>query len=465
MTLTDISYLTPDERFSKKIDTTVLQEKLINIVHEIQEQYLEDSSPWVIAFSGGKDSTAVLQLIFVAIAELPVERRRKEIHVLSNDTLVENPKVVDFLDRQLAKILDYGKSELFAHNPRLFSVKKTTPKLDDTFWLNIIGKGYPSPNRWFRWCTERMKINPTNEYILQTVNKHGQAIIILGTRKDESTNRANSMKQYEVSGVRLRKHSLPNAYVFAPIANISNEEVWQYLMNYPNPWKSNNQELVDLYYQAYDNLQECPLVIDTTTPSCGNSRFGCWVCTVVDKDRSMQGMIVNGEDWMQPLLEIRNWLQEIRNDPKKREKQRRNKQDGIGPFTIETRKEILERVLRAEVLVVNTLGEKYEFISLPELAAIQTQWNYDGHFGYSVREVYENVKGGKIMIDDQNSQDERRRDEYKVLEQVCLEHGINPDHIKSLMEIERIKFRFLRRNNLFSDMRTKIEEFVKEANR
>jgi DNA sulfur modification protein DndC len=267
------------------------------------------------------------------------------------------------------------------------------------------------------------------------------------------------MKQYEVSGIRLRKHSLPNAYVFAPIADITNEEVWQYLMNYPNPWKSNNQELVDLYYQAYDNLQECPLVIDTTTPSCGNSRFGCWVCTVVDKDRSMQGMITNGEDWMQPLLDVRNWLQEIRNDPEKREKQRRNKQDGIGPFTIDTRKEILERVLHAETLV------NHEFISLPELAAIQTQWNYDGYFEYNVREVYESVKGKKIMLNNDKSQDQRRSEEYRVLEEVCLEHGINPDHIKLLMELERSKFPFLRRDNLFGDMRTKIEEFVKEMER
>jgi len=457
-----IAELVPAERLSKKIDTTPLNNKLYSIVNEIKEQYLEDTTPWVIAFSGGKDSTAVLQLVFIAISELPAEQRIKEIHVLSNDTLVENPKVVDFLDRQLAKISDFGKSELYRHNPRLFSVKKTTPKLDDTFWLNIIGKGYPSPNRWFRWCTDRMKITPTNEYILQTVSKHGQAIIVLGTRKDESANRANSMKQYELSGARLRKHSLSNAYAFAPIANITNEEVWQYLMNYPNPWKSNNQELVDLYYQAYDNFQECPLVIDTTTPSCGNSRFGCWTCTVVDKDRSMQGMITNGEDWMQPLLNIRDWLLEIRNNPDKREKQRRNKQDGIGPFTIDTRKEILERVLSAEMLVAKTLGENHEFISLPELAAIQIQWNYDGHFEYNVREIYEDVKGKKIMLDNNNSQEERRGEEYRVLEEVCLAHEINPDHIKTLMELERKNFGFLRRHNLFVDLRTKIEEFAKE---
>jgi len=243
------------------------------IIHEIQSQYLEDSLPWIVGFSGGKDSTAVLQLIFYALSELNPSELKKEVHVLSNDTLVENPNVVRFLDSQLQRIEEAGK-KLFFHNPNLFRVAKVTPKLEDTFWLNLIGKGYPSPNRWFRWCTERMKINPTSSYILNTVNKHGKAIIVLGTRKAESGNRAASMKQYEIPGVRLRKHTLPNAYVFAPIAEMTTQEVWAYLINKSNPWGADNQDLLDLYRSASD-IMECPLVIDDTTPSCGNSRFGC----------------------------------------------------------------------------------------------------------------------------------------------------------------------------------------------
>ena len=183
-----------------------------------------------------------LQLVFCALSKLPQSMLTKEVHVLSNDTLVENPNVVRFLDEQLHRIQIAGKSKLFLHNPNLFHVAKVTPKLEDTFWLNLIGKGYPSPNHWFRWCTKRMKINPTSNYILQTVNKHGQAIIILGTRKAESSNRSASMSQYEIQGLRLRKHTLPNAYVFAPISEMSNQEVWTYLINTSNPWGSDNQK-------------------------------------------------------------------------------------------------------------------------------------------------------------------------------------------------------------------------------
>lgn len=436
-----------------EINVNELHKKVAAITQEIREQYLADSIPWVVAFSGGKDSTAVLQMIFYALSEIPPKKRLKEVHVLSNDTLVENPQVIAFLDRQLAKIRDFGHKKLFDHQPNLFHVEKTVPKLDDTFWLNIIGKGYPSPNRWFRWCTERMKIHPTHEYILDTVNKHGRAIIVLGTRKDESHNRAASIRQYEVLGVRLRKYSLPNAYAYAPISDITNEEVWRYLLDYPNPWGGSNNELRDLYYKAYDDLVECPLVIDKTTPSCGNTRFGCWVCTVVERDRSMTGMIMSGEKWMQPLLDFRDWLKSLREDSTQRMNKKRDNRDGAGPFTMEARKTILERLLEIE----RQTG--YQFITLPELSAIQIQWNYDGNFLYSVREIYERVKEEQIMIAE-DSELERRREEFEVLEQVCCKHGIDPDHIKALMELERRQMRFLRRNNIFTDLRSKIERFA-----
>ncbi|MFQ5769546.1 MAG: DNA phosphorothioation system sulfurtransferase DndC [bacterium] len=423
-----------------------------DIMAEIQKQYLEDSIPWVVGFSGGKDSTAVLQLIFYALSELPPSQLTKEVHVLSNDTLVENPNIVKFLDRQLHRIRIAGKTQLFSHNPELFHVVKVIPNLEDTFWLNLIGKGYPSPNHWFRWCTQRMKINPTNDYILNTVNRHGKAIIVLGTRKSESSNRSASIAQYEIPGIRLRKHSLPNAYVFAPISEMSTQEVWTYLINTANPWGSDNQDLLNLYRSAAD-VMECPLVIDDTTPSCGNSRFGCWVCTVVERDRSMSNMIVNGEEWMQPLIEFRDWLHEIRDDETKRDNRRRNGQPGPGPFTMETRKEILERLLIIECEI------SYEFITMQELVAIQYQWNYDSNFRYSVSEIYSKIKGNKAMVPE-NQLSKRRNEEFEILEEVCQDYKVNPDHIKELMELEREHLSFLRRHNIFEDMKGKIERFV-----
>jgi DNA sulfur modification protein DndC len=446
---------------SEKTETQIYLESVFEktrvVIEEIKAQYLEDKTPWVLGYSGGKDSTAVLQLVFYALAELPRLKRNKEVHVLSNDTLVENPNVVSFLDKQLQKIHEAGKNELFSHNPSLFSVIKVTPKLEDTFWLNLIGKGYPSPNRWFRWCTERMKINPTSDYILKTVNKHGSSIIVLGTRKAESANRATSMQKYEIKGLRLRKHTLPNAYVFAPIAEMATKEVWAYLINSPNPWGTNNQELLNLYRSASD-VMECPLVIDDTTQSCGNSRFGCWTCTVVDQDKSMKKMIVNGEEWMLPLLEFRDWLRDIRNSEEHRDSRRRNGQEGIGPFTMDTRKEILERLLKMENEVNRTL------ITIQELAAIQYQWNFDGNFQHSVSKIYNKIKGVELMIPTQSSTEQRRQEEYQLLTEVCREKNVNPEHIRELLELERGKLAFLRRRNIHSDLKAKITKFVEIAN-
>lgn len=441
------------EKITAKEFINRVNEKASQIINEIKEQYLEDSLPWVIGFSGGKDSTAILQLIFNAISELSTFQRKKEIHVLSNDTLVENPNIVKFLDKQLRAIELEGKKNLYRYNPDLFTVVKVTPKLEDTFWLNLIGKGYPSPNKWFRWCTERMKIHPTNDYILKTVSKHGKAIIVLGTRKEESISRAINMKKYELDGIRIRKHSLPNAYVFAPIADLSTKEVWTYLINNENPWGIHNQELLDVYRSAAD-IMDCPLVIDDTTPSCGNSRFGCWVCTVVEQDKSMQNMILNGDEWMQPLFDLRNWLKELRNDDSKRENTRRTGQEGLGPFKLKTRKEILEKLLQIE----KDLG--MEFISLPELSAIQLQWNFDGNMEYSVADIYQSIKGTKIMVSE-NGQTKRKQVEYEILEKVCKKHNVNPGHIKELIELEKENLSFLRRGTLYKDMQSKIIKFVK----
>jgi DNA sulfur modification protein DndC len=312
-------------------------------LNEIRKQYLSDKRPWVVCYSGGKDSTALLQMTFAALSELPKVKLNKEVHVLTNDTLVENPVIAEYVSRQLENIETAGKKKLYAHRPELFKVARVTPSLEDSFWVNLIGKGYPSPNRWFRWCTERLKINPTSTYIKETVGKSGSAIIVLGTRRAESSNRAASMDSRRGQG-RLRKHELTNAFVYAPIADLSNDEVWAYLLQARNPWGANNKELLGLYRKACQD-GECPYVIETGTQSCGKSRFGCWVCTVVDKDRAMESYVNNGNKWMVDLLNYRNWLYDIRQQSYQHVPKRLESRVKFGAFLLSTRRELLNRLL------------------------------------------------------------------------------------------------------------------------
>lgn len=420
-----------------------------SIIKEIIQQYKADDKPWIVGFSGGKDSTTLLQFIFYALQQLPKEELHKEIHVLCNDTLVENPAVVRYIDDTLNKIRVAGEGYGFP-----MYVAKVTPVLADSFWVNLIGKGYPSPNRFFRWCTERMKINPTNEYIKRVVGQYGEAIILLGTRKAESGNRAASMAQYERKGKKLRKHALPGVYVYAPIANLSDAHIWTYLLQVPSPWGGDNRKLFTLYRNASGG--ECPLVIDTSTPSCGNSRFGCWVCTVVDEDKSMEGLIETGETWMEPMLELRDWLKKIRDDVTMREKFGRNLEDRIGPFTKDARAEILRRLLSVQ----KETGLK--LISEDELSAIQWIWHHDYHESPLVADIYREV----IEEDLLNIRDavvRRRKEDRELLRQVCAEEGVPAELVEQLVQIEKDKSGLMRRHGLFQDIDMALRKYIKRT--
>jgi len=428
------------------------------LLDEIEDQYLADDNnrPWILGFSGGKDSTMLLQLVWYAVKRIPAEIRHRQIHVVCNNTLVENPKVLDFVHGVLVQI---EKAAVEQSMP--ITVKRTTPELEDTFWVNLIGKGYPAPNNIFRWCTERLKINPTTKFILDTISSKGEVIILLGTRSDESSRRARSMKKYEVKGERLRKHVLPNAFVFAAIKDVKTDELWQYLAQVKSPFGASNKELITLYKSA--NSGDCPLVIDTTTPSCGNSRFGCWVCTVVKRDKSMEALIENGEDWMEPLMELRDELAESRNDPEKREEFGRDgkkREDRMGPYKPVFRATFLEQLLRAQHEIMQAHGEMAALISYQELVAIQVIWHRDGIFQHSVADIYNKIFGTVL---DLRGADEQMLAEQSMLKEVCSAHPAHADLINELLGLQKTKTILMNKRGLQRTLEMRIEQFAKKA--
>ena len=365
------------EGMAKAVDETVRQ---------IRELYLADQTPWVIGYSGGKDSTATLQLIWMALEGLDKEQRAKNVYVITNDTLVENPVVVNWVHQSHSRMAAVAEEKALPVVPR-----SVTPAIEETFWVNLIGRGYPAPNRRFRWCTERMKINPTTQFIRELVNEAGEAIIVLGARKAESASRAARIAKYDAKAVRenLSPHNdLPAALVYKPIVDWMNDDVWKYLMSYPNPWGHDNKSLMTMYRSATAD-EECPLVIDTSTASCGNSRFGCWTCTVVEKDKSMSAMIQNSaeKEWMQPLLDIRNELAEAGRETRdfRRMSGKVSLYNGRyvpGPYHQEARLRWLRRVLEAQTWVREHGPEEVrdiELVSIPELHEIRRIWIEEKH--------------------------------------------------------------------------------------
>ena len=309
--------------------TEIRSKKIEGIIAEIIDQYAyADTSerPWIIGFSGGKDSTVLLTLVWIALQRIREEnpypyQLRRPVHVVCNDTMVENPIIASYVEDVLTKIDAAAREQ----NLPIF-VKKTTPKLEETFWTNVIGKGYPVPNNTFRWCTDKLKIRPTSSFLLDQIDEKGEAIVLLGTRYDESATRERSMKKHEVEGKRLSKHNTTaNTYVYAPIREMMLEEVWYIINTVPSPWGFDNSILFQIYSDASADDYECPTVVTNKKhSSCGQSRFGCWTCTVVKKDKSMTALIDNGQNWMQPLLDFRNRLVEERNKSENRSDTRRN---------------------------------------------------------------------------------------------------------------------------------------------
>ena len=135
-----------------------MEDFLVDIGNEILDQYVNDENPrsWIIAFSGGKDSTTLLQLVWNSIKRLEPSLRKREIHIVCNNTLVENPTILKYVKKQL-ELLRVAAIE----QSMPVTIEHTIPSLNNTFWVNLIGRGYVAPNTLFRWCTERLKINPT----------------------------------------------------------------------------------------------------------------------------------------------------------------------------------------------------------------------------------------------------------------------------------------------------------------
>ena len=474
----------------------------------IKEIYLSDQRPWVVGYSGGKDSTAVVQLLFNALTELDRSQLKKKVFIISSDTLVETPLIINSITRTLGRIQDEAlKRDL------PIETHKVRPEIDKTFWASLIGKGYPPPRQKFRWCTDRLKIDPANRFILDKVSKYGEVVMVLGVRESESSTRAGVLKSHTVEGKVLMRHStLSNAFVFAPIREFTTDDVWEYLLDNTSPWGDNNGDLLRLYQ---DSNSECPLVVDKdikeSAGSCGNSRFGCWTCTVVKEDKALSGFINNGIEWLRPLLDFRNNLYKYRSDRNLRQKQRMNgnvyltsinledidisnyiqieeeklgdylnennidlakvenldllvigkdgeyKQLGLGPFTLKAREMILRELLETQVMLQKTHDPEMELISIEELKAIRRYWLKDGDWNDCIPKLYEEITG--IQLDwEKNDRPLFEEEQITDLERLCLEFNVSMPLLKKLISIEKDFAGYKIRRGLFQEFEKALKQ-------
>ncbi|MEC6909206.1 DNA phosphorothioation system sulfurtransferase DndC [Photobacterium piscicola] len=479
-------YASLDEELRNVSSTTLCREllreqkntegfTLKHFIDDIQTVYCADNRPWVIGYSGGKDSSAVVTLVYLALQALEEDKRTKHVYIVASDTLVETPLVVDHVNKSLESIGNNARRDGLP-----ISTHKVLPKPNETFWSCLLGKGYPAPTKSFRWCTERMKIDPVSDFITDKVAKHDEVIVVLGSRSQESASRAQVIAKHKIENTRLARHTtLANAFIYTPIDTWSMDDVWKILracslevtispmgigkkwsndygLEWENPWGGKNLTLWNLYKDSSDQ-GECPMVIDDSTPSCGNSRFGCWTCTVVTKDRAMESLIQNGEEWMRPLLDFRNMLADTNvpeNKPIYRNFKRRtgkvsyqrvkdgqeltaDREHVPGPYMLKFRKQWVKQLLVQEK-AFNESGYQVTLITKPELHAIRQEWLNDPNepdWADSLPGIYYDIYGTDLdwVINDNNSFGEV---EAKILQQLGSDYDVAPEMIQKLLDLE-----------------------------
>lgn len=405
-----------------------------DIVEEMKMVYLHDRRPWMIGFSGGKDSTMLVMLVFEMLAKLRSDQITKKIYITSSDTMVENPVVERYMLKMSTQIGEVGEKYKI-------QTDIVRPEADKTFWSYLIGLGYPTPEPpGFRWCTDRLKIKPINKFTLDTIKKNGEVVMLLGVRKAESTYRARGISAREVEGKILVRHTdIENAYVYNPLTEIPNQLVWEYLLknNGMTPWGSDNKYLFSLYQGEELGEEQSVLgeIDKDKIAVTGNSRFGCWICTMVKEDKSLLNFIDKGCEELIPYRDFRNWLVENRNNPELRDKKRRNgsvyeKADGeygLGPYSMYGRKKILEKLLELE----KETG--HELITQEELKAIDLMWENEGDiYRRTLVETYARIKGEKLPWDDYRVP-MFSDDAQNILEQTCQEYGVELEMMKKLI--------------------------------
>ncbi|MGI0439694.1 rhodanese-like domain-containing protein [Helicobacter himalayensis] len=133
---------------------------ICSTLESLKSKFLASKRTWVVAFSGGKDSTCVLQLVYEMLVSLPQSQRRQTYAIASN-TLVEAPHIDRFLKEVIDSINTHAKE-----NKIPFEILQVSPTLKDDFWVNLIGI--------HTYFTQNNKKQNPNEKLQEAIFKEGQ---------------------------------------------------------------------------------------------------------------------------------------------------------------------------------------------------------------------------------------------------------------------------------------------------
>lgn len=321
-----------------------LEESLGRSIGKLKQAVQQGTTHWIVTYSGGKDST-LLAVLACEIARRSLEWAPKRVDIVYSDTLQEIPTMHDVALNFLSYV------DLIAKEQKLpIYTHITHPEWNQTFWFLILGKGYPVPHRRFWWCTERLKINPVKK-ILKRLSVSDNAAVLTGVRFGESDRRDGRMKKAaSCLGEGECGQVLEYQGALAPIAHWKTCHVWDFLALYAPLWGWPTDGVIELYGD---------------TPV----RFGCWTCTLVEKDRAIEAaMSKHGNEYLQRLAAFRQRLLNLSGDPSMRV----TRPNGVpGKFKMGVRHALLQELLDLQ----SEIG--IQLIHPQEIRAIKEYWEKD----------------------------------------------------------------------------------------
>lgn len=311
----------------------------------------------IVSFSGGKDSTTVLQLVLGAL-----KNTDGKLYIVTADTLMEIPYFQEYVDAVRCRIGEYvDRSGLNAE------IVTVTPDIKDSFWVSVLGKGYPAAHMGFRWCTGVLKIDPIMRFT-RKLTKGKRFSVFVGVRSAESALRAKIYKQ--------KNYKLHH---YAPILDWSSHDVWEYLLTESCPWGDDHSKIVEVYRYSSD---EC--VYGEAQGVCvGNARYGCWACPLQASQQLDMIAYNTGDTRYKQLKKFKNLLVKCANNPVYRSRIRRNGTEGLGPFLVKYRERLFGDLKELE----DQTG--WRLITPEEEAEIKNHWEIDTDT--------HNISGGQQM--------------------------------------------------------------------
>lgn len=329
--------------------------------------YGERYRHWAIAYSGGKDSSATVTFVAWAI-RAGLVTAPESLTVLYADTRMELPP----LQRSAVRLL----SELAAQG---FNTQMVLPKMDDRFFVYMLGRGVPPPKNRFRWCTPQLKIEPMHAALADLRHRHGEKLLMLtGVRLGESAARDQRIalscsKDSGECGQGWFQVATPEsvADTLAPLLH------WRLCHVYD--W---------LYFE--DGRHGYDVTGIAAIYGEDDVRTGCVGCNLANRDNALERLLRNPA-WshLSPLLELRPLYTELTMAKnRKRKSDAELRQDGqwsqnvqrLGPLTMDARLYALDRILdiqnRAGVDLINA-EEHARILELIDANTWPNKWTGD----------------------------------------------------------------------------------------